>query len=677
MPITPRRPHHHPEPARADPGPAALMSRQLSYRSRPFALLVAAAAITAPPLLFPARRAAAASPTSTLTVGAGETVTLSETTTYSGLVLADGAALAVPAGYSLSLTVDGVEVGSTLDSLFTDDGIHTYIAAGSYQGTVVLTVAAENLISYQNREWPVRQALYVDADGVNTAKSVLAAVTGGQLSGSAATGIDVVSEGMAFNGIWVADGSYTLTAPTIRLTGNGRLDFIGYGSGIVGTGAGTTLVVDRATITTAGVVRDAVVADDGAAVIVKNSTISVKDGTVPAEYEHTGDPAFMMTCPWLLGMYGTVRATNTLGVDTRATYLNTSVTNENWALWSIDSGAYGGKDIKLVVVNCTGTHTGTDGYGSYAIGNPTEYFLGTTLNVGTYFAIIWGAAGMYYGDSSPTVVSALNSSLDLGLSTADVASVEARSCRLTSRKFGFMWHSTGLVHIDGGTRVETAQTTFLSKAVASSVVVDGSAGATLSAANGVIYQVIDNDNPGRVAVTDKPWSAVYTKSYEQPTAAAVKSTSFDPTVAHTADATGSFSHLDLAGNFFNGVLGGGIGNLQGQNLVLTFADTRVAGIISASRAVHLESPIGFANYDQLGVVTNTAQPVVNNGVIVTLSAGSVWTVTGTSYLSSLTVSADSSVVTVDGGTPKVTVNGTAVTVSPGSSHTGAITVTPG
>jgi hypothetical protein len=267
------------------------------------------------------------------------------------------------------------------------------------------------------------------------------------------------------------------------------------------------------------------------------------------EYENTGDQAFMMTCPWLLGLYGTVRATNTLGSNTKATYLNTSVTNQNWALWSIDSGLYGVSNIKLVVINCDGRHTGNDGYGSYAIGYPTEYFLGINYHVATYVAIIFGGTALHYGNSSPDAAQALNDSLGLGLTVDDIASIRPRISTISSRKFGFMWQSTGPIYIDGGTRLTTRQTMFLSKASASAVFVDGSGGATLKVDNGVIYQVIDNDNPGRHSVTGYPWTANYTNSYVQPTDPAVKSASWDPAAVHPVDAAGSFSHITLNGDF--------------------------------------------------------------------------------------------------------------------------------
>jgi hypothetical protein len=101
----------------------------------------------------------------------------------------------------------------------------------------------------------------------------------------------------------------------------------------------------------------------------------------------------------------------------------------------------------------------------------------------------------------------------------------------------------------------------------------------------------------------------------------------------------------------------------------------VQGVISASLAVHAESPINFANYQQLGVVTNTPQPVVNNGVIVELAGASVWRVTGTSYLSRLTVGTDAKVRSVDGGVPTMTVDGVPTTITAGSTYSGAITIT--
>ena len=103
-------------------------------------------------------------------------------------------------------------------------------------------------------------------------------------------------------------------------------------------------------------------------------------------------------------------------------------------------------------------------------------------------------------------------------------------------------------------------------------------------------------------------------------------------------------------------------------MALTFDNTVVNGIISASKALHRVEKVCKENCEELGEVINTAQNVVNNGVIVTLKNGSVWNVAGTSYLSSLTIEEGSQVV----GT--LTVDGAETELKPGT-YTGDLVVT--
>lgn len=76
-------------------------------------------------------------------------------------------------------------------------------------------------------------------------------------------------------------------------------------------------------------------------------------------------------------------------------------------------------------------------------------------------------------------------------------------------------------------------------------------------------------------------------------------------------------------------------------------------------------------------MTNTPSPVVNNGVIVDLRAGSAWTVTGTSHLSSLTVAPGATLSGAGGRAVSMTVDGTATTIVPGTTYTGAVVLTVG
>jgi hypothetical protein len=62
-------------------------------------------------------------------------------------------------------------------------------------------------------------------------------------------------------------------------------------------------------------------------------------------------------------------------------------------------------------------------------------------------------------------------------------------------------------------------------------------------------------------------------------------------------------------------------------------------------------------------------------VIVALTDNSTWTVTGTSYLSALSLDATSSVKGQGWKRVSMTVDGTATEIEPGGSYTGAIVVT--
>jgi len=604
-----------------------------------------------------------------LSVAAGQTLVVDHTTCLRSLTVGDGATLAAPDGYSLSLTVNGVETGSALTAT---GAAPTVIRPGRYRGDVVVTVAGANPIPWQSFTFPFRQALYVDGGSVVAGKSVLAALRGGRVGGDTAANVAITSTGEAFNGVYVKDSTYNLVGPRISLTGNGRSDFVGYGAAVTATGTGTRLVLDGARIDNEGAVRTGVVAGGGSNVIVKNSTIHTSDGVLPADYQSTVDLAYMEQAPWMLGIVGDVRATNLVGDDTRAAYVNSDVSSQGWGVLSTDSGS----DMQLTSIDSRLANTGDEGYGSYAIGNATERFLGTTMNVGTYGAINRGGA-IYYGDSTRDAVSALNSSLDLGLTVRELAALPSRPTVINSAGWGVMWHGAGSVDVSGATRITSKRSTFLDKGQAVGITVDGSRGARLDPGNGVILQVMENDDPGPQMVDGK---LLNTGVYTEPTGDPVKVSTFDVTTATSGDATATFSHIRLAGDFYNGIRGGAtgggpFGGLAGENMVLTFDHSTIAGVLSASRTRHAQSTITSADYKQLGVVTNTAGPVVNNGVIVTLGDASAWTVTGTSYLSKLTVAAGARVAAPAGQTVSMTVDGVATPIVPGTTYTGAVVMT--
>ena len=599
-----------------------------------------------------------------LVVASGQTAVITKTTKLNALTIQAGGALVAPDGYTLTLTVNGVETGQKITAT---GALETAIVAGTYRGNVVLTVVEATPVVFDSLEYQFRQALYVDGDGVDAAKSVAAAMNG-KADATVAKNVKITSTGEAFNGIYVVDADYTLVNPQLTLSGNGRSDFAGMGAGIIGSGADTTLVVDGAKIDSTGVTRPAIIAADGANVIVKNSTITTRDGILPSDYASSVNLSFMQDAPWMLGISGNNRSTNVLGENTQATYISSSITSENWGALSVDSG----QNMKLSAINSSVANSGDDGYGTYVIGNADETFLGADFDVATYATIVTGGS-VAYGDSTKAAVSALDTELGLGLTAKELSQLAVRSTTIDSDRFGVMWHGSGSVDISGKTKVSTDETVFLNKGQQATVTVDGSDGAKITTDSGVLYQLMDNDDPG----PDFANGMLNTGVYTEPTAAVVKNASFDVSAVHTTDAVTTFTDIALTGDLYNAFRGdiAGMGPAQPRNLVVNLDGTSLKGVISASTATHHQSTITSADYRELGVVDNTAGAVVNNGVIVSLTGKSTWTVTGTSYLSSLTVEAGSKLVGANGKAATVTVDGVVTTPVAGVTYTGAITVT--
>ena len=527
----------------------------------------------------------------TMTVAAGQELVVSATTLAQVLTVGDGGSIVAPEGKEVTLTVNSIETGG---ELVTTTGVETEIMGpANWSGNIVLTVTDQNLVPYAMMGppdappmdpliFPFRQAMYLDGTGLVADKSVPAAVTGFQPDTFLIENPLIRSTGENFNGIFVAGGDYLVEDATIDFVGNGRSDFVGYGAAVTARGVDTTLVLDNAWIETDGVVRSAVVADTGSNVIVKNSHIQTNDGVLPPDYVPTIDTTQMRSVPWMLGLSGNCRATNLLGTHTKASYINSYVGAEGWGVLSTD----GCTEPVLTAINSTIAITGEDGYGSYGIGNATEHFLGSTLNVATYATISRGSF-LFYGDSDPAKIAALNTSLELGLTAAELAAIPDKSTVVNSDRWGIMWHGGGTLDVSGGTIFNTGLACFLDKGQPIAITVDGSEGADLNPADGIIMQVMDDDDPGPV-----PPEMTNTGVYHDPVGPAQPDAEHDVFAADNTDALATFTDIDLEGSFYNSTRGGivqgpfGPPSSVSKNMALTFEDSNVKGLITASTAVH-------------------------------------------------------------------------------------------
>jgi hypothetical protein len=603
-----------------------------------------------------------------------------KTTRLSSLTIADGSWIIGSEGYSVTMTVDGVETG---------------IVPGTYKGDIVLTLTQKNIFKYKQLDHQYRQALYLDKTGIVEAKSVLPAAGNYKLSDGVLTGVKITSRGENFNGIFVAGGTYTIKDAVIDFTGNGGDDFDGYGAAVMAEGKDTTLILDGAKIKTHGAVRPTVVATRNSNVIVKNSTLQAMNGILPADYVPNVELGKMRAVPWMLGLSGNCRATNLLGKNTTATYINSSISSESWGVLSADGDdetqekvAASNRDQKLIAINSKITNTGKVGYGNYFVAS----YYGCEINVGDYASI----GGAIYAASNPETIAKLNADYKFGLTPEELKALPRTRTHVTSGRFGAMVQK--YVKVMDDTVFDTEKAVFLVKGAGADISVDGSKGAQLNPKNGIIIQILENDDPMGI-------NAIYHEPADP-----VKAKDFDVTAVSKSDVTAAFSSITLKGDFYNGFPGGSssggtggvpggdaggpeappgsvdsarggggdggggpMGSVSGKNLVLNLANSNITGMITASRAKHAKDTITSEEYRMLGEVTNTPGPAVNNGVILTMS-GSTWTITGTCYLTSLTVGEGSVIKAPEGYKINITVDGAAKAIKAGT-YKGNIVIT--
>jgi hypothetical protein len=122
------------------------------------------------------------------------------------------------------------------------------------------------------------------------------------------------------------------------------------------------------------------------------------------------------------------------------------------------------------------------------------------------------------------------------------------------------------------------------------------------------------------------------------------------------------------------MMGGIAKDLHGpKNLGVNLTNGRVEGIISSATQSYREGLtfIGPENREDESNITQTAAQTVNNGVIVSLDKKSEWIVTGTSYITALTIAKGAEVKAPEGKSLTMLVNGKKTKIEAGT-YTGKI-----
>lgn len=564
-------------------------------------------------------------------VDAGSTWEVTEITGLDGLSIAEGAVIKAPEGYSLTMTVDGIE---------------TPIRPGEFEGNIVLTPTENIVIEFgsmgASMTYNYRAAIDVENGKYMAEKSVEAAVAGGTVTDSSTTDVKIKSVGENFNGIIVRGdekSSYSIISPVIDFTGNGGNDFAGYGAAIMSSG-NADVTLEKADISTRGAVRTAVFVGGNSTMHVNDSDIEVHNGTLPSDYEFSVMPGKMMEVPWMLGIVGNVRATNLAGNGT-AYYNNTHVKAQGWGCLSTDDVT----NTRLYAENCL-IETVESGYGAFTLGNNISTFSKCTFNVADYGMISQDGDGIF---TDGTVVN--------------------------SGRFGVMYFgSDAYLTIDKGSQFNTKSTVIQIKGGSTDIVVDN---AKLNPENGIILQMMANDDPYMSSMSgggpgggapqggppgggDMPGGAAGAPA-GAPQGGGMPGGALgaqDGTSSPSKDVNATFSNMSLKGDIINAYTASG-------DLTVNFKNAIITGAITTSTIEHPLGPNGEEVtmehpelYYLIGEVTNTYCATDEKfGVSVSLDADSSWVVDKTSYLTVLTIADSAAISAPEGYSVTMTVDG--------------------
>ena len=421
---------------------------------------------------------------------------------------------------------------------------------------------------------------------------------GHDVSGAEAIALDDTVLGAAYTSV-LASGE--MAQPTITGTlvlidetaGESASDFNGQGAAFVAYG-GSQMTIEDAEVYTDGFERTGIIVSEKSSVLVKDSSFTILGKNPLTEaydgYVNSANQNIMLSPPWVLGIMGGARVVNMIGSTPTLSIVNSNLVAGGWALLSTDSGSNmvinvvdtdmsflpeskGGMDSGWRIFGYDEDAYGS-GYGSYYIGNPSQYYYGTTFDGVTYAAIITGATTGHYASSNGTI--------DLyDATTGEVIETVQGQGRPTviNGVFGIMMHnslSDGL-YIEDGTIVNTEDAIVIYKAANGDFYFDN---AQLNSKNGVLFQMIDNDDDSRVGMVSmvEGFSTTYedeklnNASGEPVTNAGIgfPGINYDYTTSTGGnDVTATYTNGAYNGNIYNGT---GYYGQRGDNLVVTVGE---------------------------------------------------------------------------------------------------------
>ena len=591
----------------------------------------------------------------TMSVKEGTTV-LAKSVSLARLSIAEGGAIAAPEGKYLTLTVDGVTYPP-------DPGV--------YEGDVRITISdnftrstfrfGEETISNYHA------AVIIDDGNLQKGSSVPAAVQGGSVTSTKADGIRIDSREWNFNGFYITgDSNYSISNSSIYLKGDGTDDFVGMGAAIAVSG-NADVKIQKTKVRTEGIGRGTLFVGGNAHVSMEECEFATESYVpTPEQLEEGRKQERMMEPPWAIGLRGNGRALNlaecgTLDID------KSHVTSNSWGVLSIDGARVNRLNVKDSLIEILGKN----GYGCFCICDDLMFDYEKFGEPGCIDTIDHSVFNVAY--------TGILMSLGNGQGEFKNGSI------VNSERFGAFIHRN-----NGGKLKINSRSVFHTKS--SCIVVKGSNtyfeldDAVMEPENGTILQLMDNDDVG---MCDDPFLI--------PVGEVDKRDDRDlSTAIPDEDIFVTVSNMEARGNFLNSTtdfracnrripkpgvtppeppqgaekLRGFIGDtlMGAKNLDLKVKSASIIGIISAANAYYKEglTRITKENCEELSNITQVPAEPINNGVIVSIDAKSTWFVTGTSYLTKLTIEEGGKVTGADGKTLEMYIDGEQKDILPGT-----------
>ncbi len=602
-------------------------------------------------------------------------------------ILYDGGEIDVDsASYTPVLTVDGVQYDLyNIDEpqTFTGDVVITLVEKGDSSSNAGAPFGADKAQSSFGPFY-YTAAAYVSDGAYDEAKSVTAAQISGDVTDTEASGLVVDSQGDYFSAIYISNSDYVVSGASINLDGACGDDFNGWGAGIVALGS-SSVEITGSYIYGTGVLRSGLFTSGTAQVKVSDTVIITEndEDAVPYDTEDNYATPMMQQCPFGLGIQGNIRASLACGSGCN-TFENSLVVSNGWAVLSTDSGAAGStalvSNAMVAVVGTATTDDDPDADFSYEVNGEQ-----------------WNVSVGRYGDLSGYIAYADSGVLDyaygsawyspdyLGIITTGAITM-ADNCYGYSGRIGFMLHSGG--NGSGHGTLDVSDSSFDVQNIFAAIQASGTYTSSIaldnvdislagSGSDILLIQINSDDNAGGPGETANTITDLTYDEYLAQEAVEVTNVS-DLTVSNSV----------VQGNIYNAVSAAAVG------LDVTLDAAEVDGEISSAWSFHTDADgsalddtvlsldyftgtrdgeNGVWDYTMYLRVGAQAAPAFSNPVSLTLTNGSKWMVTGTNYLSSLTLDETSSIM---GMGLVMTVDGVETEIAAGT-YTGEIVLSAG